>query len=198
MKFFANIASTAAHIEIITGLRAGSVALDGLVVDTDLNWELLEALVFNGAAGHGEIDASLAADNTASGAQAAARAQATIPTSENKLAVFTSLVDSDDAPNSIVRNSTVGFLHANDPSSLEPIVDRYFASLTHLWKSRSYQIAETLIVGLYPSTLASPHLIAATHEWLAANDEIPALRRLVVENLAGVERAVRVQKADRD
>ena len=197
VKFFAAIASTPAHTETITGLRNGSIALEGLVIDTDLSWELLEALVLNGAAGHAEIDAALAADNTATGGQAAARARATIPTADNKLAVFASLVDSDDAPNSIVRNATVGFLHTNDPSSLEPIIDRYFASLTNLWKNRSYQIAETLIVGLYPSMLASQQLIDATTTWLAANHEIPALRRLVVENLAGVERAVRVQKADR-
>jgi len=197
VKFFANIASTPAHVESIRQLREGNIVLSGLAIDTDLNWELLEALVLNGAAGHSDIDAALARDNTASGAQAAARARATIPTVENKLAVFASLVDSDDAPNSIVRNSTVGFSHTNDPSSLEPIVERYFASLTELWKSRSYQIAETLIVGLYPSSLASQTLIDATNAWLAANDEIPALRRLVIENLAGVERAVRVQKADR-
>jgi aminopeptidase N len=197
VKFFANIASTSSHVAAIQSVKDGSIALDGLTIDTDLSWELLEALVLNGAAGHDEIDAALAADNTANGAQAAARAKAAIPTAANKLAVFSSLVDSDDAPNSIVRNSALGFSHTNDPSSLEPIVERYFASLTELWKSRSYQIAETLIVGLYPSTLASQQLIDATNAWLANNQEVPALRRLVIENLAGVERAVRVQKTDR-
>jgi aminopeptidase N len=197
VKFFANIASTSAHVVAVRSLRDGTSALEGLAIDTDLSWELLEALVLNGAAGHSEIDEALAADNTASGAQAAARARATIPTAAGKLAVFASLVDSDDAPNSIVRNSTVGFSHTNDPNSLEPIMDRYFASLVNLWKSRSYQIAETLIVGLYPSALASQELIDATNAWLASNQEVPALRRLVIENLAGVERAVRVQNADR-
>ena len=197
VKFFANIASTSSHVSAIQGVKDGSIALDGLTIDTDLSWELLEALVLNGAAGHDEIDAALAADNTANGAQAAARAKATIPTAANKLAIFSSLVDSDEAPNSIVRNSALGFSHTNDPSSLEPIVERYFASLTELWKSRSYQIAETLIVGLYPSTLASQELIDATNAWLTNNQEVPALRRLVIENLAGVERAVRVQKTDR-
>ena len=196
VKFFAAIASTPAHVEVLQGLLDGSTSLPELEIDTDLGWELLDGLVLNGAASHSEIDAALEKDNTANGQQSAARARATIPTPEGKLAAFASLVDSDDAPNAIVRSTAVGFAHTNDPVALEPIVEKYFASLNDLWASRSYQIAETLVVGLYPSPLASARLVDATRAWLDANQEIPALRRLVTENLAGVERAVRVQKRD--
>jgi aminopeptidase N len=196
VKFFANLASTPAHVATLRGLRDGSVSLPGLEIDTDLGWELLEGLVLNGAAGTAEIEAALANDNTANGQQAAARAKATIPTPEAKLAAFSSLVDTDEAPNAIVRNTALGFTHTNDPSSLERVAEQYFASLTDIWKNRSYHIAETLIVGLYPTTLASQELVDQTREWLDANPGTPALRRLVIENLAGVERALRVQAAD--
>jgi aminopeptidase N len=76
------------------------------------------------------------------------------------------------------------------------VSEQYFASLADIWKNRSYHIAETLIVGLYPSTLASQALVDATQEWLDANPGTPALRRLVIENLAGVERALTVQATD--
>jgi aminopeptidase N len=196
VKFFANLASTPAHVAALRGLRDGSVTLPGLEIDTDLSWELLEGLVLNGAAGLAEIEAALADDNTANGQQAAARAKATIPTPEGKLAAFSSLVDTDEAPNAIVRNTAMGFVHTNDPSSLEQVSEQYFASLADIWKNRSYHIAETLIVGLYPSTLASQALVDATQEWLDANPGTPALRRLVIENLAGVERALTVQATD--
>jgi aminopeptidase N len=196
VKFFANLASTPAHVASLRGLRDGSVTLPGLEIDTDLSWELLEGLVLNGAAGLAEIEAALADDNTANGQQAAARAKATIPTPEGKLAAFSSLVDTDEAPNAIVRNTAMGFVHTNDPSSLEQVSEQYFASLADIWKNRSYHIAETLIVGLYPSTLASQALVDATQEWLDANPGTPALRRLVIENLAGVERALTVQATD--
>ncbi len=196
VKFFANLASTPAHVTVLQGLLDGSSSLPGLEIDTDLRWELLEGLVLNGAAGLAEIDAALAKDNTANGQQAAARAKATIPTPEGKLAAFSSLVDTDEAPNAIVRNTAMGFVHTNDPSSLEQVSEQYFASLADIWKNRSYHIAETLIVGLYPSTLASQALVDATKEWLDANPGTPALRRLVIENLAGVERALKVQKTD--
>ena len=196
VKFFANIASVGDHVSALRGLLDGTVVLDGLTVDTDLAWELLEGLVLNQAAVEADIDAALAKDNTSNGQQAAARARATFPTPEAKLAAFERVVDRDDAPNVIVRNTAVGLQHVNDPASLEPLVERYFESLTRIWDSRSYQIAEILIVGLYPAPLASQELADATNRWLEANPDIPALRRLVIENLAGVERALMVQSRD--
>jgi aminopeptidase N len=196
VKFFANIASTEAHGDALQALIDGSTALDGLEIDTDLRWEILEGLVLVGRAGSPEIDAALAADNTANGAQAAARARATIPTSEGKLAAFASIVESADQPNAIVRATSVGFQHTNDPSILEPVVAKYFDSLTDVWASRSYHIAETLVAGLYPAGLADAALVESTAAWLETHPETPALRRLVAENVAGTERALRVQAAD--
>ncbi|MEO6942270.1 MAG: aminopeptidase N [Terrimesophilobacter sp.] len=196
VKFFANVASIGDHVSALRGLLDGTVVLKGLEIDTDLGWELLEGLVLNGAATPADIDTALAKDNTANGAQAAARARATFATPEAKLAAFSSLVDSDELPNAIVRNTALGFQHVNDAASLEAVVPKYFAALNDLWASRSYHIAETLIVGLYPAPLASASLVDATKAWLDANDEIPALRRLVVENLAGVERALAAQAKD--
>jgi aminopeptidase N len=195
-KFFAAYASTPEHTAALTGLRNGTAPLEGLVIDTDLGWEILEGLVLNGAAGQAEIDAALAADNTSNGQQAAARASATIATVEGKRAAFDSLVTSDALPNAIVRNVTVGYLHVNDPSVLESLVEPYFAALNDIWANRSYKIAEYVVEGLFPAPLASASLVEATKAWLAANPEIPALRRLVSENLAGVERALMVQSKD--
>jgi aminopeptidase N len=196
VKYFANLASTPEHAAALQGLLDGSTALAGLEIDTDLGWELLEGLVLNGAAGQAEIDAALAKDNTANGQQAASRASATIPTAAGKQKAFSSIVDSDKLPNAIVRTTTVGFQHTNDPATLASVVDRYFASLNEIWTSRSYHIAETLVVGLYPAPLANAELRDATEAWLDANPDVPALRRLVTENLAGVIRAIKVQEFD--
>lgn len=196
VKFFAQVASIGDHVSALRGLHDGTVVLKGLTIDTDLGWELLEGLVLNGAATPADIDAALEKDNTANGQQAAARARATFATSEAKLAAFSSLVDSDELPNAIVRNTALGYQHVNDATSLEAVVPKYFAALGDLWKSRSYHIAETLIVGLYPAPLASQSLVDATKAWLDANPDVPALRRLVTENLAGVERALAAQAKD--
>jgi aminopeptidase N len=196
VKFFANLASTEEHAALLAALRDGTQSLPGLEIDTDLSWELLEGLVLVGAATQSDIDAALAADNTANGQQSAARASATIPTSEGKRRVFDSVADSDKLPNAIVRNITVGFGHVNDPAPLEALVEPYFAAVKDIWTSRSYAIAQAFVVGFYPTALASQELADATRAWLDANQDIPALRRLMVENLAGVDRALLAQAKD--
>ncbi|HAN24074.1 MAG TPA: aminopeptidase N, partial [Microbacterium ginsengisoli] len=80
---------------------------------------------------------------------------------------------------------------------LDEFVAPYFENLLPIWGSRTYKIAEYLIAGLYPAPLANAALRDATQAWLTANADAPAaLRRLVNENLAGVERALRVQARD--
>ena len=196
VKFFAQLASTEEHYATLKNLRDGSLELSGLEIDTDLRWELLEGLALGNKVTTADVDEALAADNTANGQQAAARTRATFQTVDAKLAAFSSVVDSDTAPNAIVRNTALGYQHVNDSSVLAPLVERYFDSINTLWESRSYAIAEALVVGLFPAPLANQELVDATKAWLDANHEVPALRRLVIENLAGVERALKVQARD--
>ncbi|NYD66495.1 aminopeptidase N [Agromyces atrinae] len=196
VKAFASIAESSSDLAVVADLLSGAVSLDGLDVDTDLGWELLIALVAGGLAGEAEIDARLASDNTATGQQSAAHARAALPTVEGKHAAWASLVEVSTAPNTIVRTTALGFLRAADPELLAPFVKPYFDMLLPVWEDRSYAIAEKLIVGLYPSPLANRALVDATNAWLEANAEPPALRRLIVENLAGVERALAAQERD--
>ena len=91
----------------------------------------------------------------------------------------------------------LGFQHVNDAASLEATIARYFDAIATIWKDRSYSIASYILQFFYPGPLASQGLVDATNAWLDANPDVPALRRLVVENLAGVERALTAQERDR-
>ncbi|WP_425842120.1 aminopeptidase N [Microbacterium sp. PA5] len=194
---FASAAATPAHAEQVRALRDGETVLDGLTIDADLSWALLVSLAAAGAVDASDIDAALAADNTAKGGEFAAQARAALPTVEAKRVAWSSLVDSPDLPNTVVRSAALGFVHPAGVESLTAFVDAYFEMLIPIWESRTYQIANYLITGLYPAPLANTALRDATRRWLEANrDAAPALRRLVNENLAGVERALAVQERD--
>ncbi len=197
VKAFAALASSREHAEILKSLREGNTALDGLTIDTDLSWELLAGLALCGQASSSEIDTALEADNTSNGQQAAARARSMLPTTDDKKAVFVQLVSSDATPNAIVRSLTLGYDLVNDQSALEPLVDEYFSMLEPMWNSRTYKIAEYLAEGLYPGSLVSEELVTKSKAWLDSHPSIPALRRIVEESVAGVERALRVQALDR-
>jgi len=195
-KAFAGLACTSDHQNTLRSLRSGSLVFDGLVIDTDLDWELLQGLILSGGAGSEDIDRALAADNTSNGHQAAARARALLPTLESKRKVFDELVNSTSIPNAIVRSLAMGFDVVSNQSLLEPLVDDYFESLERVWAERTYKIAEYIIEGLYPGSLVSENLVEKTRKWLDSHPDHPSLRRMVQEALAGVERALRVQALD--
>ncbi|MGU3644950.1 aminopeptidase N [Microbacterium sp. C23T] len=194
---FASAAATPGQWDKVRQVRDGEATFDGLDIDTDLSWQLLVSLAAGGVVTAADIDEALEADNTAKGGEFAAQAKAALPSAEAKAAAWSSLVDSDDQPNTIVRSAALGFTHPAGRDLLGDFVARYFESLLPIWDSRTYQIAQYLIVGLYPAPLADVALRDATRAWLEANgDAAPALRRLVAENLAGVERALSVQDRD--
>lgn len=197
LRAFAQIAVTAEHGAVLAGIRSGAESLAGLDIDTDLSWDLLEGMVLTGVAGEAEIEAALALDTTANGQQAAARLRATIPTAAAKRATFIHLLNNDDVPNAIVNHTTIGFGHVNEPELLAGLVHEYFAAIEGIWESRSYKIAEYFVQGLYPAALANTELAQASRTWLTAHPHAaPALRRLIIEGLAGVERALVAQQRD--
>ena len=195
VKNFAAIAEWSSHINAVAELFTGDIELDGLDIDTDLGWELLIALAAAGRTDEAGIADYLSTDNTATGAQSAAHARAALPTAEAKRAAWNSLVVADDAPNTIVRTTAMGFVRGST-ELLTPYIPEYFAMLERIWDERSFAIAEAIIEGLYPAGIANAELRDATASWLAKNEGAAALRRIIVEELASVERALTAQACD--
>ena len=197
VKTFAQMAATEEHLDLALALLDETAPLDGLDIDTDLGWELLICLAAGGRATRAEIDAALENDRTASGQQSAAHARAALPTPADKETAWQSVFVDDSASNLIVRATALGFTRCHNLELLTPFVARYFDALNEVWDQRSYAIAEELIDGFFPSELANDAVAAAARSWLEANASAPAaLRRLIIEHLAGVERALAAQQAD--
>lgn len=201
VKAFAARAETDAQLDAVAALLDGREALDGLTIDTDLRWELLTSLVTGGRAGETDIAVQLSADATATGQRAAAAARAAVPTAEAKAAAWAAVVDGDDLPNAIQAATIAGFGRVHDRGLLLPYVEPYFAALATVWADKTNEMAQNIVLGLYPTDLADDDRVAvlgATDAWLAAQpDAAPALRRLVAENRDGVRRALAAQETDR-
>jgi aminopeptidase N len=198
VKAFALHAQERAQLDTVEGLLTGTTPLEGLAVDTDLRWELVASLVAGGRYGQPEIDAELRLDSTATGRLAAALATAAIPTAEAKAEAWRDIVERADMPNAAQRAAITGFMRVHDAGLLEPFVDRYFAGLPRVWAERTHEIAQQIVVGLYPARLVAEGTVVRTDAFLdSLGSEYPALRRLVLENRDGVVRSLRAQAADR-
>jgi aminopeptidase N len=197
LRTFATLAATAEHAAVLAAIRSGERVITGVTVDTDLSWDLLEGMVLAGGAGESDIDAALALDNTSNGQQAAARLRATIPTVESKRSVLALMRDDDTIANSFCDHYVRGYTHVNDPAVFATLVDDYFDAIEKVWDSRTFKIAEYFAIGFYPTVMATEALASTTKAWLDSHESAPsALRRIVFEGLATVERAVKAQKRD--
>ncbi|UED86370.1 aminopeptidase N [Streptomyces profundus] len=184
------------ELALLAGLLNGSAEVPGLAVDTDLRWSLLLRLVATGRADEEAIAAELRRDPTSAGEQHAAAARAARPTAEAKAAAWQAAVFDESLPNSIREATIGGFTQTDQRELLAPYAKSFFEVIEDVWKNRSHESAQAIAIGLYPATQTSPETLDATDAWLTATEPTAALRRLVTESRAGIERALRAQRAD--
>jgi aminopeptidase N len=192
-RAFVSIARTSPHLAVVDGALNGTDVPHGLTVDADLRWSLVHRLVATGQATPDLIDQEFERDRTASGERQAAAARAAVPTAAAKNDAWRSAVDSDELPNALL-GATVAGLNSPDHAELNrPLIDRYFDMLEEVWRTRTNDTAQNLVVGLYPGFLVEQQIIDRTEQYLASHDTPPALRRLLVEGADGVRRSLKAQ-----
>ncbi len=197
VRTFASAARGEEHLAVIRGLLDGSESIDGLAIDTELRWHLLQCLVGVGAAGTVEIDAELDRDPTDQGQREAATARALVPNPEAKAEAWRLATEDDELPNQTGLAYILGFSHSTQRALLAPYATRYFEIVADVWKRRSSEVAQNVVVGLYPTWDVSEVTVRRTDEFLASRDDLaPALRRLVNEGRDGVVRALRARARD--
>ncbi|GHH38413.1 aminopeptidase N [Streptomyces umbrinus] len=195
-RAFAATARTPEQLDLLEGLLDGRETIEGLAVDTELRWAFVQQLAAVGRFDEAEIAGEYERDKTAAGERHAATARSARPTEEAKSEAWASVVESDKLPNAVQEAVIGGFVQTGQRELLAPYTDKYFAAVKDVWDSRSHEMAQQIVVGLYPSIQVSEETLHKTDEWLASAEPGPALRRLISESRAGIERALRAQAAD--
>ncbi|MFZ9988250.1 MAG: ERAP1-like C-terminal domain-containing protein, partial [Candidatus Nanopelagicales bacterium] len=196
VRAFTSLATSPDHLDTVTGLLDGSVVLDGLAVDTDLRWSLLQRLAATGRAELDAIEAELARDDTATGRRQAAVARAARPSMEAKDLAWAEMMDRTDVANAILEATIGGFMQPDQVDLLSHFRQRFFDDIVRAWNAQTMEMGQALAMGLYPSLIVEEHTIRDTDAFLARDDLNPALRRLVVEGRDGVRRALKARTAD--
>ncbi|WP_370412823.1 aminopeptidase N [Streptomyces fradiae] len=195
-RAFAATAREDVELGLLAALLDGGETIEGLAVDAELRWAFVQRLAAAGRFEEAEIAAELERDKTAAGERHAATARAARPTEAAKAEAWASVVESDTLANAVQEAVIGGFVQADQRELLAPYTEKYFSSIKHVSETRSHEMVQQIVVGLYPTLQVSQATLDATDAWIAANDPAPALRRLVTECRAGVERALKAQAAD--
>ncbi|MFC5203386.1 aminopeptidase N [Streptomyces kaempferi] len=195
-RAFADTARTPEQLDLLEGLLEDRETIGGLAVDTELRWAFVQRLAAVGRYDEPEITAEYERDRTAAGERHAATARAGRPTAEAKEEAWVSVIESDKLPNAVQEAVIGGFVQTDQRELLAPYADRFFAVVKDIWDARSHEIAQQIAIGLYPSIQVSEETLAKTDAWLASAEPNAALRRLISESRAGIERALKAQAAD--
>jgi aminopeptidase N len=192
------------HVVVLADLLdhdPAELGLAGLSIDTDLRWRIVTALAAAGeidADGRATpfIDAEVQRDPTAAGKRYGAQAAAARPQAAVKEWAWKTVIEDDALANITARSVIAGFVEPGQAELLKPFGARYFAAIRGVWERRSSEVAQTVVVGLYPSWDISDDGIAAADAFLADLELPAALRRLVLEGRAGIERSLRARQFD--
>ena len=195
VKNIAGLSRTSQHGELLASWLDGSKVPAGLEVDTDLRWSLVARLVALGGLPATAIEDELVRDNTAGGQRQAASAKAGIPTAAAKLEAWNAVVENDGLANALLEATVGGFSQPDQRELLVPFVDKYFDSLADIWETRTNEISQTLTLGLFPSLLGSPEIMAKADAFIASSTDVGAIR-LVRELRDNVDRSLRCQARD--
>ena len=185
---------------LLEGADPADHGLEGLAVDTDLRWKLVTALATAGAIDTDPestpvIDAEAERDNTATGTRSAALARAARPLAEAKADTWTRAIEDDSLSNVYTRTMIGGFARPGQGELLEPYVEKYFEAVPKVWARRSSEVAQTVVIGLYPSWAMSQHALDLAEDFLSG-DHPSALKRLISEGRDGVARSLRARAYD--
>ncbi|MGY4712882.1 aminopeptidase N [Mycolicibacterium sp. CBM1] len=191
------------HVAVLATLldnEPAAVNLPGLVIDADLRWRIVTALAASGdldADGIESpfIDNEAKTDPTAAGRRHAAAAAAARPQVAVKERAWQQVIEDDTLANITARAIIGGFAQPGQATLLQPFTARYFEAIGGVWERRSSEVAQTVVIGLYPSWDISSEALTAADAFLAG-DVPSALRRLVLEGRAGVERSLKARAFD--
>lgn len=195
-RSFISAARTPEEQAELRGWLAGDGVPESLVVDTELRWNLIQALASLGAATIEEIEDELATDRTASGEREAAIARALIPTAENKAAVWAELTGEAGVPNWLNRSLLSGFQSTKQVALTAPYAAKFFEIVDDVWARSDSEPAQEFVMLGYPVYQISEETIALTDAWLSRDGHPASLRRLVAEGRDGVVRALRARAKD--
>ena len=120
--------------------------IDGLAVDDDLRWAIVQALSALGALDDDDIDAELERDPSAAGQRHAATARALQPTAEAKAEAWRLAVDDDELPNAM-QEAVIARLRAPDARAS---CSRRTSSGTSprsrdVWERRTSELAQNVV-----------------------------------------------------
>ncbi|MDN5823013.1 MAG: aminopeptidase N [Micrococcaceae bacterium] len=192
---------------VVAGLLDGSLRVEGLTVDEQLRWALLQAGAARGHISTSTLEAERQANPSAVATVGQALAWAARPEAQVKQAAFDAALSGTDADGAVLSNDVLsatvnGFLIGSH-EQIDGYYERYWPALADIWEKMSIGLATRIVQGLFPldqdlgTEAPEQHrVVRSADAWLADHAEAPrALRRIIIEQRDQLVRTLHGQAA---
>ncbi|MEU8288895.1 aminopeptidase N [Micromonospora sp. NPDC048905] len=176
--------------DLLVGWLAGRDVPAGLRVDAELRWAVLHRLVVLGAAGEAEIAVEVAADNSSTGAERAARCRAALPDPVAKKTAWDIIVRDAELSNRLLEATAEGFWQPEQVELTAAYVERYFTDMPAAARRRTPWTADRVAKLAFPRYAVAQPTREAAAALLARDDLTPGLRRVVTDSDDDLRRAL--------
>ncbi|MGB3954333.1 MAG: aminopeptidase N [Brooklawnia sp.] len=193
-----------AGAELLAGWLVGEEVPPGLPIDADRRWAIITTLARLGRVGLPEIAEEEQADNTISGAEAAAGARSALASPQTKAEAWRLATEQADIPNGTHLAIAGNFWKYGQEEILAPYRDAYLelceqiATSSGSWAQRGHVARQTALTHLWPTPLADDEWLDGVGDWMAGRDLPEQVRRVLTESQDASRRALRVQRFSAD
>jgi aminopeptidase N len=163
---------------------------EGLLVDTDLRWRVLEQLCALGAADHDDIAREQSADPSSQGALAALRCGAALPTVDAKRSTWDRIIGDADISNHDLYALGESFFRASQQDLTRPYATRFFSDLPATAAIRNGWVLELSCRAVFPRFAATADVLAAADDVLGREDVDSFVRRAISDGTDDLRRLV--------
>jgi aminopeptidase N len=178
------------------GWLEGDGLPDGLRLDAELRWSVLQRLAVHGTLGEADILDELARDTSARGEQEATKCRASLPDLAAKERAFDIVVREQGLSNRVVAAAGEGLWQPEQSALTESFVERFFVELPRSAAQRSGDLLAMLCRAAYPVFAVSQNTLAAAERALGS-DLHPLLRRSMIDETDDLRRSLRAREAAR-
>ena len=172
-------------------------APQGLQIDAEMRWLIVDRLAVLGAVGEERIEAEYERDRTAQGAEHAARSRASRPDPEAKANAWHIIVRDEKLSNRFVAAAAEGFWQPQQTELTREYVGRYFSEMPEVAERRTPQAFWPVAMWAYPRFAVDPETLASAERLLAQPDLNAMLLRIVVDGTDDLRRALAGRNLER-
>jgi aminopeptidase N len=165
----------------------------GLTVDPEMRWTVLQRLCVLGAVDDARLDHELARDRSAAGAVHAARCRAALPTPEAKAAAWQLITRDTSAGNYELYATCEGFWAPEQHELTAAYVDRYFEEIPASTELRTGWVVGEMSRLAYPRYAVSAETVDLA-EAVMGDDLATGVRRSIADRTDDLQRALAVRR----